>query len=135
MSTVKIVFDPRKVAKPAEGEGTSVCAIFNPESSYVDGKAYEGSRFDSNVPGLGNTNAPEPYASTSVPMSTPLAQFKMATQASVDPGTGVRTLTFEVDDYKEAFYYKQLGEDMKDQGFAVTITEREASSGNIADHA
>lgn len=128
MSTVKIVFDPRKVARPADTESTSVCALFNPESSYVDGAAYDGSRFDSNVPGLGIMDAPEPYASTSVPMSTPLAQFKMATQATADTHTGVRTLSFEVDDYKEAFYYKQLGEDMKDQGFTVTVTETAKAS-------
>lgn len=128
MSIVKIVFDPRKVARPADTESTSVCALFNPESSYVDGAAYDGSRFDSNVPGLGIMDAPEPYASTSVPMSTPLAQFKMATQAKANAHTGVCTLIFEVDDYKEAFYYKQLGEDMKDQGFTVTVIETAKAS-------
>ena len=52
----------------------------------------------------------------------------MATQAQADTHTGVRTLSFEVDDYKEAFYYKQLGEDMKDQGFTVTVTETSKAS-------
>lgn len=133
MATVKIVFDPRKVAKPQVEASANVCAVFDTEASYVDSQDYEGTRYDSNVPGMGIMDAVEPYASTSVPMSTPLAQFKMTTLAPANELTGVRELSFEVSDYKEVFYYKQLGEDMKDQGFEVTVTDsEEAAASQIA---
>ena len=119
---VKITFDPRKVAEQIPAPFAPVCSVFEPNASYIDSEDYEATRYNSNVKGFGDIPQVEPYASTSVPMSTPLAQFKLATQAQkVDETTGVRSLEFNVEDYKEAFYYLQLGKDMEEQGFAVEV--------------
>lgn len=110
-----------------------VCRIFKPDNSYIDSPAYtqgipvdaeEGDRvagksiYATNVDGWGSVDLQEPYASTSVPFPTPLAQFKLAVVGEDNE------VTFDVDDYKEAFYYQQLGEQMKDQGFEVTVTKK-----------
>lgn len=131
---VKITFDPRKVAEQIPAPSANVCSVFEPNVSYIDSEDYEDTRYNSNVKGFGDIEQVEPYASTSVPMSTPLAQFKLATQAQkVDDTTGVRELTFDVEDYKEAFYYLQLGEDMKEQGFAVEVEGLGLQAKNTAD--
>ena len=114
----------------------TICAqiprIFCPANSYIDLPAYtegipadadEESRvagksvYATNVDGWGSIDVSEPFASTSVPMSSPLAQFKLAVIGEDNE------VTFDVDDYKEAFYYKTLGSQMKDQGFEVTVTK------------
>ena len=48
-----------------------------------------------------------------------MAQFKLAMVG--EEGTA----TFTVADYKEAFYYMQVGEALKEQGFTVTVEEDE----------
>lgn len=119
---VKITFDPRKVTAPVAEPFANICTTFQPDTAYVDSEDYNGTRYDSNVRGFGSIPQVEPYASTSIPMGTPLAQFKLARLAQVvNAETGVRELTFEVDDYKEAFYYAELADDLKDQGFAVEV--------------
>ena len=57
------------------------------------------------------------HASTGIPLPVPLAQFKLAVVGEDNQ------VTFDVDDYKEAFHYQQLGEQMADQGFEVTVTK------------
>lgn len=109
-----------------------ICRFFAPKNSYVDLPAYtEGipadaddeskvagkSCYATNVPGFGSIEAAEPFATTSIPMSTPLAQFKLAVVGEDN------TVEFDVDDYKEAFYYKQLGAQMADQGFTVEVVK------------
>lgn len=108
-----------------------ICPVFIPENSYVDTDVYvEGHEEDygksvyaTNVPGFGELDMPQPYDFTYIPMSSPLAQFRLETvlEDGGDLETGV---TFEVDDYKEAFYYKTLGEQMKEQGFTVEVKKK-----------
>lgn len=110
-----------------------IMRLFTPNNSYIDTPAYtEGipadkaeeervagkSVYATNVDGWGSIQPAEPFASTSIPMSSPLAQFKLAVVGENNQ------VTFDVDDYKEAFYYKTLGSQMADQGFEVTVTPK-----------
>jgi hypothetical protein len=90
-----------------------VMRIYKPNDAYIDTPAYSGTVYDTNVPGWGELPIPEPYASTSIPFPVSLAQFKLAVVGN--------PVVFTVDDYKEAFYYQQVGAAMADQGFAVEV--------------
>lgn len=133
---VKITFDPRKVATADVAPHANICNIFEPKNSYVETEGYAGTRYNANVKGFGDITQDDSYANTHIPMSVPLAQFNLATQAQVvDEETGVRELTFVVDDYKEAFYYNQLGKDMADQGFTVKVEGLGVDSDDKSDDA
>lgn len=130
-----ITIEYRGTETDVEQLACQICRIFTPSSSYVDTAAYAGTKFDTNVPGWGSTPLVEPYASTSIPFPVPLAQFKLAvvgTPIKNEDGTEVigHTVTFTTDDYKEAFYYKELGYSLKEQGFVITVTEASTSSGS-----
>lgn len=116
-----------------------ICRIFMPTNSYVDtpvfteggpiggDKEYGKSIYATNVAGFGNIDVPAPFNFTSIPFSVPMAQFNLAV-------VGVNNeVSFDVDDYKEAFYYMQVGEAMKDQGFVVTVMKTGAGISNVAD--
>lgn len=105
-----------------------ICRIFTPSASYVDTVAYEGTTWDTNVDGWGSTPVVEPYASTSIPFPVPLAQFKLAVVGTPIVGEGGKqvighSVKFTTEDYKEAFYYKQVGAALADQGFTVTVKD------------
>lgn len=121
-----------------------ICSCFVPNSSYTDTAAYDGTVYDTNVPGFGKIDVMEPYASTSFPFPVPLAQFKLAvigedgyidakgkivigTSGDDSVVTG-KVVTFSVDTYMEAFWYKQAGAALEDQGFTVEVTEAAASA-------
>lgn len=97
-----------------------ICAIYTPTNSYIGTPAYEGTVYDTNVPGFGTVNVMEPYASTSFPYPLPLAQFKLAVVGT--DGDDGKEVEFTVDTYEEAFWYMTAGEQLKDQGFTVTVT-------------
>lgn len=109
-----------------------IARLWNPDGSYIDSTPYIGTVYDTNVEGWGELPAVAPYDSTSVPYPVALAQFKLATVGEDllnddDEVIGKQT-TFTVEDYKEAFYYMTIGEQMADQGFEVTVTEVEATA-------
>ena len=128
-----VVITYKGVEPNPEIDVASICRLFKPDNAYIDMPAYtEGvpvgaedadkvsgkSVYATNVQGWGSIDVQEPYASTSIPFPVPLAQFKLAAVGGED-----QSVTIEVDDYKEAFYYQQLGEQLKDQGFEVTVTK------------
>lgn len=94
-----------------------ICGMFDIKGSYIDTAAYSGSVYDTNVEGWGYIAALEPFKTTSVPFPSPLAQFKLAVVGTDN------SVTFTVDTYYEAFYYATIGEQLKDQGFTVTVAE------------
>lgn len=121
----------------------SICRYFAPTNSYIDSAVYEnGYPVDLDVTSCDQIGADkdkkygksiyatnvddkygyapqvEPYASTSIPFPTPLAQFKLAVVGGTD-----NSVTFDVDDYKEAFYYMDLGKSLADQGFVVEVVK------------
>ena len=117
-----------------------ICRMMQPTGSYIDSPAYvDGmpndfstsagsygkSIYATNVPGDGYLPVAEPYASTSVPFPSPLAQFKLAMVGEdlldADENVIGKQVTFQVEDYKEAFYFKTLGAQMADQGFEVIV--------------
>ena len=100
-----------------------ICALYVPTNSYIDTPAYEGTVYDTNVPGFGKLNIMEPYASTAFPFPVPLAQFKLAVVGT--DGDGGKEVEFIVDTYEEAFWYMTAGAQLKDQGFTVTVTPEE----------
>lgn len=121
-----VVQDPEQLVSP-------ICRLYKPDNSYIDTPAYtEGipadaedadkkagkSVYSTNVDGWGHIDVQEPFATTSVPFPVPLAQFKLAVVGEDNQ------VEFEVEDYKEAFYYQQLGAQMADQGFEVTVTKK-----------
>ena len=105
-----------------------ICALFVPTNSYIDTPAYEGTVYDTNVPGFGQLNIMEPYASTSFPFPVPLAQFKLAVVGE-DDGNGGKQVVFTVDTYEEAFWFMQAGKSLADQGFTVTVEAVEENNG------
>lgn len=96
--------------------------IFVAAKPYTDTTAYEGTVYDTNVPGYGTINVMEPYASTAFPYPVPLAQFKVAVLSDTN------SVTFTVDTYMEAFYYTEAGKALASQGFTVTVEEVTADS-------
>lgn len=114
--------DPSQIIAP-------VCRLYRPDNSYIDTVAYkEGvpgehgygpSVYATNVDGMGSIVKMEPFATTSIPFPVPLAQFKLAVVGKNN------TVTFTVDDYKEAFYYMEMGEALKDQGFTVEVVDED----------
>lgn len=122
--------------KGPEAEGIkdvcSICNLFKPTGSYADTEAYAGTVYDTNVEGWGKIDLMEPYASTSFPFPTPLAQFKLAVigeDVKDEDGNVIgKKVSFTVDDYKEAFWYKQVGAALANQGFEVVVEEESAAS-------
>ena len=114
-----------------------IARLWNPEGSYIDSTAYEGSVYDTNVEGWGEIAPVSPYDSTSVPYPVALAQFKLATVGedllNDDNEVIGKQVSFDVDDYKEAFFYKTLGEQMADQGFKVTVEKADATEASTDD--
>lgn len=125
--TVKIKYEP-PVAPVDDRAGDPICPVIVPESSYVDSDVYVNgheedygkSVYATNVEGNGTIERPAPFDATHIPMSSPLAQFNLATVLE-EKGTLKDGVEFTVEDYKEAFYYKTLGEQLKDQGFTVEV--------------
>lgn len=120
------VLDPEQIVAP-------ICRIFEPNNSYIDTpvytqggplgegaqKVYGKSIYATNVAdkGYGDAVLPEPYASTSIPFPVSLAQFKLAVVGKDNK------VVFEARDYRDAFFYAQVGEQMKSQGFNVKVQE------------
>lgn len=118
-----------------------ISRIMVPTSSYIDSAVYrEGHAAetvgDYDFPGYGKsiyaTNTlsgiipvpmPEYWSETVIPMDIPLAQFRMATVGE-EQEDGSRKVEFDVETYREAFYYMELGVQLKDQGFEVTVTKK-----------
>lgn len=120
--TVTIVYTGPKAADAVDLT-LPICPIYTTTNSYVDSTAYAGTVYDTNVQGFGSIEAVEPYASTGFPFPVPLAQFKMAVIGTAQ-SDGSKKYEFEVDDYKEAIYYTEVGAQLADQGFTVTVTEK-----------
>lgn len=145
--TIKITY------KGVETEATKIvspiCRIYRPDSSYVDTAVYtqggpitaDGQKaasigdvdpnygksiYATNVEGLGSSLSPEPFATTSVPFPVPLAQFKLAMVSDKTDENGYSYVEITTDDYKEAFYYSQVGISLADQGFVVDVEEAAA---------
>lgn len=133
MATYNILIKYVGIAQEIEYPAKPIAALFAPTGSYIDtpvytegypvdtGATYGKSVYATNVFGAGELKLFEPYATTSIPMSVPLAQFKLAYQYAIE-GTE-NQVEFTVDDYKEAFYYETIGHQLSDQGFEVTVTE------------
>jgi len=117
--------------------GMEIARIFTPNASYIDSDVYvnglevEGSEaaeqiygksiYATNVEGWGSLPGLLPMASTTVPF----AQFERAVAAAAAAkaaGTENAGVEFEVEGYKEELYWNQMADNMKDQGFEVTVT-------------
>lgn len=133
--TVKIVYNG--VAADAARFAAPISRCIHRTGSYIDtpvftqgypvdaeeaDKRYGKSVYATNVAGYGELDVKAPYDATSIPFPVPMAQFNLAAISE----TG--EVTFEVEDYKEAFYYMTIGKDLADQGFEVTVTEAEAAT-------
>lgn len=123
--------------------GMEIARIFVPKASYVDSEVftkgltveasdaeeqiYGKSIYATNVDGWGRLPGLLPMASTTVPF----AEFERAVavaaaaKAADAKNTGVE---FEVEGYKEELYWTQMGENMKEQGFEVTVGDEETDS-------
>lgn len=130
MATYKIKITYNGPAKPESIRFVApICPIYCPCNSYTDTAGYDGTVYDTNVKGFGEIDVMEPYASTSFPFPVPLAQFKVAVIGTSDPD-GLKYVEFGVDTYMEAFWYKQAGVALADQGFVVEVTKNEPAAGN-----
>lgn len=134
MSKYTVTITYTGITKDAEQIVAPICRVFAPQKSYIDTDVYtQGvptenkitgygkSVYATNVPGWGELTIPEPYASTSIPFPVPMAQFKVAMVGEDNK------VTFEVDSYMEAFYYKQIGVALESQGFTVEVVSADAA--------
>ncbi len=88
------------------------------EVGYDKEKKYGKSIYATNVADkYGYAPVVEPYASESIPFPVPLAQFKLAVVGEDNQ------VEFDVEDYKEAFYYMELGKQLAPQ-FEVTVEKK-----------
>lgn len=116
-----------------------ICRIMVPTSSYIDTAvytqggpvgaedlAYGKSIYATNVNGWGEITLPFPYDADLFPYPVPLAQFSVAMvgeEILEDDVVVGHKVEFDVDDYKEAFYYIEVGSQLKDEGFTVTVVK------------
>ncbi len=119
------------IKRPDVDAVAPIARMFIPNNSYVDSEVFtEGgpvgneakygkSIYATNTQGFGDINVPEPYATTSIPLPTALAQFKFASLAE----DGKIELT--VENYSVASYYSELGASLKEQGFTVDVEKVE----------
>lgn len=122
-----------------EQVAASICPIMLPNTSYADtpvfeegykvgdeakDKKYGKSVYATNVDGFGSIDVKEPFKTTSFPFPVPLAQFKVAVIADDKDEHGNPYVEFDVEDYKEAMYYKEAGIKLADQGFEVKVTKK-----------
>lgn len=134
---VEIVYKGKE--KDVERLSASICSIMRPNGSYIDtpvfkegypvgaeaaDKKYGESVYATNVEGFGAVDAEEPFATTSFPFPVPLAQFKLAVVATEKDDKGNPKVSFDVEDYKEAFYYMEAGKALADQGFEVKVSKK-----------
>lgn len=130
------------IEKVVEKLASPICSTFAPTGSYIDSPVYtEGnpvgaeaadknygkSIFATNVDGWGSIEVKEPFATTSIPFPVALAQFKVAVVSDKKDDAGHPYVEFEVSDYKEAFYYKEIGASIADQGFIVEVADSQAA--------
>lgn len=118
--------------------GMEIARIFTPNASYIDSDVYTNglkieasdaeeevygkSIYATNVEGWGTLPGLLPMAHTTVPF----AQFERAVAAAAAAkaaGKDNTGIEFKVEGYKEELYWNQMGDNMKDQGFEVTVGE------------
>lgn len=138
MATVKIIYNGPVVDEIRQG--MSIPNTFNPGGSYVDSPAfvdgydasgvgdevgYGKSIYATNVAGWGHLQGLLPMAST----PTRFAWFEQAVYAKMEADAksseneGVK---FDIgDDYMEELYWKQIGPNVVDMGFEVTVSPAE----------
>lgn len=101
---------------PVEGDVQQICAFFLPTSSYVDGVAYDGTQWDTNVwDDFAGTEDLIEYLSKITNTPNVLILFKAAIAA------GDEGITFEETDPKKVVYYQELGKALEPYGFEVTV--------------
>lgn len=134
MATYKIKITYNGPAKPESIRFVApICPIYCPCNSYTDTARYDGTVYDTNVKGFGEIDVMEPYASTSFPFPVPLAQFKVAvvgTPVNTSNPDSPKYVEFGVDTYMEAYWYKQAGVALADQGFVVEFIKNTPAAGN-----
>lgn len=121
-----------------------VCRTFTPTGSYIDSPVYrEGltqddkevygkSVYATNVDGWGTLPGLLPMANT----TTAFAQFELAVKVAAEAkaaGTENAGITFEVEDYKDEIYWKQMAANMVDQKFYVKVGDAEYGEDTSAD--
>ena len=119
MSTIKITFTA--VEAPNEAQIAQVCSCFYPSNSYVDTDPYDGTVYDTNVPGFGTWEGLVDYLSKITNAPNILIMFK----AAVRDGE----VEFEESDPKQVEYYKELGVALADNGFTVEVADSESAEG------
>lgn len=125
-------------------QGANIPRLFVPDNSYIDLPVYtEG--FDNSTLQLGDkesygksiyaTNVDgQGFLPGLLPMksnTTKFAQFEraiIAAKAAADAGTTNEGITFTIEGYEDEIYWSQIGNDMKDQGFEVTIESDDTES-------
>lgn len=112
-----LVTDSQKAVMP-------ICGEYVPDGSYIESAPYKGTVYDTKTHGMGSIPLVEPYASEGIPAAYPSAvgKFHLAVVGKD------KKVEFTVDDYKEAFYYKQLGDKLVTSGFTVTVAETSAAA-------
>lgn len=130
----KITIKYNGLAKDVERIVASVCRVFSPYPSYIDlpvyeegykvgveeaSKKYGKSVYATNVAGIGEVGLVPPYTSEMVPVPFPAGMHYFTFAAQAKEGT----VTFTVESWKDAMYYKEIAKVLAPQGFEVTVEE------------
>ena len=102
----------------------SICPVFLPTNSYVDGAGMEGTIYDTNVKGMGAFDTKGFIANLCIPFPGAIKYLNMAV---VD---GKAEL--EVTDYKEILFFKELAAQL-DEGWEITVDDGTATDEPVED--
>ena len=118
MATVTIKYESEKDLSPVQTEDKAmeVCPHLEFDNSYIDSKPYEGTVYDTNVPGWGTWEGLSSFLANISNAPTALLMFKKARE---NDGQDIK---FDVDDSIYAEYFEELvNTDLKNLGFTVTV--------------
>lgn len=96
----KIIIEYKGHTAPECRHVDSICPVFLPTNSYVDGAGMEGSIYDTNVQGMGKFDTKGFIANLCIPFPGAIKYFNMAV---VDG-----KVELDVTDYKEILFFKEL---------------------------
>lgn len=109
----KIKIEYTEVVAPEDQKVLPICALFEPNGSYIDSPPYDGTVYDTNVEGYGQWEGLTKYLETVSSHPGIMIMFKQAVKDG--------EVEFEETDPQIVAYYNELGTVLAQQGFKITV--------------
>lgn len=113
MATINIKYTA--ISAPIAEPVAQICAMFVPTNAAADLPAFEGTYYDTNVEGFGETGAIEKFFADSVAHPGLVLALKLA----VENGE----YEFDTEDEKTIMYLEEVKDAVADQGFEITVSK------------